>query len=78
MDVNNFNRLLNEFDFAKDMFEMIEEETGGKIERIVKAEEKGSYFYITFLFTDYRILEAKIQVAVSFGMPTIKIQGSYH
>jgi hypothetical protein len=69
-------------DLAEEMMKHIEKDYGRSIARIAyfkKAREPYT-FDIKIIFTDFRLLEAKIQVTPYdyFELPSIQIQGIYH
>lgn len=61
--------------YATEIFEQIENEYGQKIERIIKFKEKNDIFFMTIIFSDYRMLEAMIKIETLYRMPAIRIEG---
>lgn len=65
-------------DFADQMLDAIQKDYGRTIMRIPKFKQVSKYgFKISIIFTDYRLLEASIQVIDMFDMPSITIEGNY-
>lgn len=66
-------------DYAAEMIAAIETSYGSSVQRIVKYHELGNnVLQLTLVFTDYRILEAKVRVETILGEPGITIEGTYY
>lgn len=69
---------LKGIDFADEMLRAIEKDYGRTIMKIPKFRRVlDRLFNITIIFTDYTLLEAEISVVEIYGMPAIKVQGTY-
>ena len=75
----NFDFDFEDVDFADEMIQAIEKDYGRSIQRIPFFErgKEPHTFDIKIIFTDFRLLEAKIAVIPIYGMPTIQIHGIY-
>lgn len=67
-------------DFADEMIRQIEKDYGRSVARIPFFEnaEEPNCFDIKIIFTDFKLLEAKIRVVPFFDMPSIQIKGTYY
>lgn len=69
---------LNGADFADDLIKAIEKDYGRTIMKIPKFRRIGyTTFLISVIFSDYRLLEGEIEVFELYGMPAIKLEGTY-
>lgn len=70
---------LDEQDFADEMIRQIEKDYGRSVARIpyFRYADEPHAFDIKIIFTDFRLLEAKINVKFIYGLPTVTIQGTY-
>jgi hypothetical protein len=70
---------MEKMDYAAEIFKAVEGNYGKQIKRIVKFEEYGKHgFKLNIIFTDYRILEAKVKVETVLGEPCITLEGTYY
>jgi hypothetical protein len=70
---------LNGVDFAEDLLKTIENEYGRTIMKIPKFSRIAyNKFLISIIFSDYRLLEGEIEVIELYGMPAIKLEGTYY
>ncbi|MBT2728376.1 hypothetical protein J7E63_15715 [Bacillus sp. ISL-75] len=78
--MNHYDREdFNGVDFADDLLRSIEKDYGKSIMKIPKFKRIGStLFEISIIFSDYRLLEAEINIAEIYGMPAIKVNGTYY
>lgn len=60
-----------------EIIDTVSAEYGKEVQRIAKINDVGGVFHMTFIFTDYCILEAKIKVCDFCDIPSIRIQGNY-
>lgn len=77
MNQHEFDELKG-IDFADDLLRAIENEYGRTIMKIPKFDRIAfNKFLISIIFSDYRLLEAEILVYELYGMPAIKLEGTY-
>lgn len=77
MNQNEFDELSG-VDFADDLLRAIENEYGRTIMKIPKFNRiTYNKFLISVIFSDYRLLEGEIEVFELYGMPAIKLDGTY-
>lgn len=70
---------LSGYDFADDLLMSIEKDYGRSIMKIPKFKRSGeTEFLISIIFSDYRLLEARIKIIEVYGVPAIKLEGSYY
>ena len=74
----NYYNGYGEADIVDEILEAIETEYGRKIERVVKLDDIEEGFKITIIFSDYRLLEAKVKVKTIYTAPSVVIQGTYY
>lgn len=71
--------MMENVDFAAEIFKAVENNYGKPIKRIGKFEDCGKQgFKIIMIFTDYRILEAKVKVETVLGEHCITLEGTYY
>lgn len=72
----------DEVDFADEMLRAIEQDYGRGVARIAKFHQlifEDNVFEITVIFTDFRMLEARIVVVNPiYDFPTIHVEGIYY
>lgn len=73
--------MFDEQDIADEVIRNIEKEYGRSIARIPffeRSEDEPFCFDIKIIFTDFKLLEGKIQVIPFFDMATVKVEGIYY
>lgn len=78
--MNSFEADFEGIDIADEVISEIEKDYGRTIARIPffeRAEEPNS-FDIKIIFSDFKLLEAKISVVPYFGLMTVKVEGIYY
>lgn len=66
-------------DFADQIIRTIEDEYGRSVVRIPHFKQVDfNSFDIKLIFSDFRLLEAKIKVVPFYDMPSIQIQGTFY
>jgi hypothetical protein len=65
-------------EIVEEVLNVLENNYGAQIERIVKCDEYKDHFVFTVIFTDYTLLEAKVHIQRTFNMPSINIEGIYY
>lgn len=65
-------------DFVDEMMAAIESDYGRSIARVARMKQISEYrFLVSIIFTDFRLLEAQVNICEVYGLPTIKIEGNY-
>ena len=73
------NLEFDETEIADEIFRAIEKEYGRGIARIPFFERTDSnIFELKVIFTDFKLLEARIIVIPYYGMASVKVEGFYY
>lgn len=66
-------------DFVDEMIAALEEDYQCEVERVARMKQISKYvFAVSVIFTDYRLLDAEIQITERYGLPCIEIRGVYY